>query len=214
MKKKNLLNNIDFYFITDSKLTRKTVIDDVKAVIKGGAKIVQYREKELPTKQMLEEALEIKKICDQGEVIFIVNDRVDICLAVDADGVHIGQDDMPYGIARRLLGNKIIGLTVHNVNEAIEAERIGADYVGVSPIFHTDTKKDAGRPAGLGLIKDIKDVIKIPQVAIGGINQGNLQSVLDVGARSVVMISAILGKDDIEQEVKDVISKIKNDSTA
>ncbi len=99
----------------------------------------------------------------------MINDRVDIALAVDADGVHLGLEDAPYDIARKQLPNKIIGLTIHNVKEAVEAEKIGADYVGVSPIFETKTKPDAGPAAGLQLIKDVKEAIKIPFVAIGGV---------------------------------------------
>ena len=141
--RKEKLEDIDLYFITDSKLTKKTVLDDVKAAIAGGVKIVQYREKEKPTKEMVEEAQKIKELCGD-DVIFLVNDRIDIALAVDADGVHLGNDDMPYETARKLLGeDKIIGLTIHNVEEAVEAERLGADYVGVSPIFATTTKPDA-----------------------------------------------------------------------
>ena len=155
MLKKNL-NKINLYLITDSKLTRKSVIDDAKAAVKAGVKIIQYREKEKSTKEMIEEAKKIKYICDENNVIFLINDGVDVALAVDADGVHLGTDDMPYNTARKLLKEKIIGLTVHNVEEASEAEKIGADYVGVSPIFETKTKLDAGPAAGLQLIKDVK----------------------------------------------------------
>src|SRR3989338_2334027 len=155
MTSKNL-NDIDFYFITDRKLSKKGNIEDIKAAAKAGAKIVQYREKEKSTKEMILEAKEIKSICDENNTLFLINDRVDICLAVDADGVHLGQDDMPYETARKLLGNKIIGLTVHNVKEAVEAEKKGADYIGVSPIFETTTKKDAGRAAGVRLIEGVK----------------------------------------------------------
>src|SRR3989338_6322364 len=141
MLKKNL-NKIGLYFITDSRLTKKSVLDDVKAAIKAGVKIIQYREKEKPTRLMYNEAKEIKELCDKKNVLFIINDRIDICQAVNADGVHLGSEDMPYKEARKLLRNKIIGLTVHNVKEAIEAEKLGADYIGVSPIFETKTKLD------------------------------------------------------------------------
>jgi thiamine-phosphate pyrophosphorylase len=203
--KKDKLRNIDLYFITDSKLTKKTVLDDVKSAIAGGVKIVQYREKEKSTKQMVEEALKIKELCDD-DVIFLVNDRIDVALAADADGVHIGQDDMPYDLARKLLGNdKIIGLTIHDVDEAVNAESIGADYVGVSPIFATTTKLDAGKPAGIKLIEDVKNAIKIPFTAIGGVNLENIDQVVGAGAKSAVAISAIITKDDVEKEVKNFI---------
>jgi len=200
---KEKLKDIDLYFITDSKLTKKTVLEDVKAAIKAGVKIIQYREKEKTTREMLEEAKKIGKLCKENNILFIINDRVDIALAVNADGIHLGNEDMPYSIARKLLGReKIIGLTVHNIHEAIEAEKIGADYVGVSPIFETKTKVDAGKPAGIELIKEVKEKLKIPFVAIGGINEKNIKSVLEAGAKSVAIISAITTKDNVEKECK------------
>ena len=210
---KEKLEDIDLYFITDSRLTRKTVLEDVKSAIRAGVKIIQYREKEKSTGDMIKEAKGISELCKKNNVLFIINDRVDIALAVDADGVHLGNKDMTYSIARKILGSKkIIGLTVHNIREAVEAERIGADYVGVSPIFETKTKLDAGRPAGLKLIKDIKKAIKIPFVAIGGINENNLGSVIEAGARSIAAISAIVTKDNVEKECKKFREVITSDS--
>lgn len=210
---KEKLEDIDLYFITDSRLTRKTVLEDVKSAIRAGVKIIQYREKGEGTGDMIKEAKGISELCKKNNVLFIINDRVDIVLAVDADGVHLGNKDMTYSIARKILGSKkIIGLTVHNIREAVEAERIGADYVGVSPIFETKTKLDAGRPAGLKLIKDIKKAIKIPFVAIGGINENNLGSVIEAGARSIAAISAIVTKDNVEKECKKFREVITSDS--
>ena len=200
---KERLKDIDLYFITDSKLTRKTVLEDVKSAIKAGVKIIQYREKEKSAREMIEDAKKIGKLCRENNILFIINDRIDIALAVNADGVHLGNEDIPYSIARKLLGSKkIIGLTVHNIQEAMEAEKIGADYIGVSPIFETKTKLDAGKPAGLKLIKDVKKEVKIPLVAIGGIDENNLKSVLKAGAKSIAIISAIITKDDVEKECK------------
>jgi len=210
---KEKLNDIDLYFITDSRLTGRTVLEDVGSVIHAGVKIIQYREKDLTTREMIDEAGKISRLCRENDVLFIINDRVDIALAVDADGVHLGNEDMPYEAARRILGNtKIIGLTVHDVGEAIEAERIGADYIGISPIFETTTKPDAGTPAGIDLIKYIKKAVKIPFVAIGGINQDNIKSVLEAGARSIAVISAIVTKDDVEKECKKFREVIISDS--
>ncbi|MEK6891998.1 MAG: thiamine phosphate synthase, partial [Nanoarchaeota archaeon] len=178
------LKDFGLYFITDSKLTKKTVIDDVKSAIKSGVKIIQYREKEAPIKQMLEKAKEIKKLCQKNSVIFLVNDRIDIALAADADGVHLGQGDARYETARKLLGkNKIIGLTAHNVKESVEAEKLGADYIGLSPIFSTSTKADAGKACGTEMITQVKKYVKIPIVAIGGINESNIGQVLKAGAK-------------------------------
>jgi len=210
---KEKLNDIDLYFITDSRLTGRTVLEDVGSAIRAGVKIIQYREKDLTTREMIDEAGKISRLCRENDVLFIINDRVDIALAVDADGVHLGNEDMPYEAARRILGNtKIIGLTVHDVGEAIEAERIGADYIGISPIFETTTKPDAGTPAGIDLIKYIKKAVKIPFVAIGGINQDNIKSVLEAGARSIAVISAIVTKDDVEKECKKFREVIVSDS--
>jgi len=203
------LNNIDLYFITDSKLTKKTVLDDVKAAIKAGVKIIQYREKKKPTKLMYKEAKEIKKLCDENNVLLIINDGIDICRAIDADGVHLGNDDMLYEKARELLKNKIIGLTIHNVEEAIKAEKLGADYIGISPIFETKTKLDAGPAAGLKLIEEVKKAVKIPQVAIGGINLENIDDVVKAGATSAAVISAIVTKDNVESECRKFIEKLK-----
>ena len=140
-QKKCFLKYIDFYLVTDSRFSKKGTLSDVKEAVEAGCQIIQYREKNKSTQKMIYEASEIKRIC-RNNAKFLVNDRIDIALAVDADGVHLGQNDMPIEIARKLLGeDKIIGLTVHNVNEAIEAENKGADYVGLGPIFDTVTKK-------------------------------------------------------------------------
>ena len=203
------LNEIDFYFITDSKLTKKSIIKDVESALIAGVKIIQYREKEKSTKQMVEEAIQIKDRC-KDKAIFLINNRVDVALASNADGVHLGQDDMPFGTARLLLGHdKIVGLTVHNVDEALIAQEIGADYVGASPIFETKTKLDAGNASGIKLIEDIKQNINIPIVGIGGINLDNVESVIRAGANAAVAISSVVTKDDVEEECRKFIVKIR-----
>lgn len=207
-RKSALLKEIDFYLVTDSGLSRKGTLSDVKEVVESGCRIVQYREKDKSTKEMVSEASEIKRICGD-HAIFLVNDRIDVALAVDADGVHIGQDDMPIETARKLLGpEKIIGLSVSTIDEAIQAEGNGADYVGVGPIFNTSTKTDAGKGIGPSKIKDIKNKISIPVVAIGGINKDNCSSVVENGADSVVAISAIVCSDNVKKETKSFIDLI------
>ncbi|MBN1823490.1 MAG: thiamine phosphate synthase [Endomicrobiales bacterium] len=184
-----------YYFITDASLSRSGNLSDVRNAVACGVGVVQYRGKDVTAKNMMKEALCFKRICKKA--VFIVNDRVDVALACGADGVHLGQDDMPYGAARRLLGkNKIIGVTVHGVKEAKRAQKEGADYLGVSPIFSTSTKKDAGNPAGLKLIKDIRKFAKIPLVAIGGINTENAGSVIEAGADAVCAISCVVASKD------------------
>ncbi len=208
---KPLLDKIGLYLITDRSLTKKTIISDVISAINAGVKIIQYREKELSTKEMYQEAKTIREITKENDVILIINDRIDIALAVDADGVHVGQDDMPFDIARKILGeDKIIGLTVHNTEEAILGAKLGADYFGVSPIFSTTTKKDAGKPAGIDLIKKVKEIVKTPLVAIGGINYENVDEVLEAGVVNIAVISAIVTKENVEEECKKFIKKINS----
>ncbi|RXA19879.1 thiamine phosphate synthase [Methanosarcina sp. MSH10X1] len=206
---KSLLKEIDFYLVTDSGLSKKGTLSDVREAVESGCRIVQYREKARSTKAMVEEASEIKRICS-GRAIFLVNDRIDVALAVDADGIHIGQDDMPIEMARRLLGeNKIIGLSVHNREEAIRAEKAGADYIGLGPIFDTATKKDAGEGIGPLKIRELKAAIQLPVVAIGGINKENCQSVIQNGADSLVAISAVVCSDDVRKETRYFIDMIR-----
>lgn len=207
--KKKLLELIDFYLVTDSGLSEKGTLSDVKNAVTAGCRIVQYREKEASTRDMILEAAQIKTLCG-SEAIFLVNDRVDVALAVDADGVHIGQDDMPIDTARKILGHdKIIGLTVHNIEEALEAEENGADYVGLSPIFDTSTKKNAGNGIGPESIRAVKEAISIPIVAIGGINKQNCESVILNGADSLVAISAVVCSDDVTWETREFIEIIR-----
>lgn len=206
--KKSRIEHIGLYFITDSRLTRKSVIEDVKAAIKGGVKVIQYRESQKNTKEMLEEAGRLNWLCKKNKVLFIVNNRVDICMAVGADGVHLGQEDMQCRTARKLLKDKIIGVSTHSIKEAVEAEKC-ADYISVGPIFYTETKKNA-KPVGLKLIKKVKEKIKIPFVAIGGVNKSNLNLVLKSGAKNAAMISAIVAKEDVEKEVKAINNIIHN----
>ncbi len=192
-----------YYFITDSGLSLAGNLPDVRGAVSACVDIVQYREKSGDTGALYDEALRLAEICRGTVTKFIVNDRIDIALAVNADGVHLGQSDMPYDAARKILGaDKIIGITVHSVDEAVKAEREGADYLGVSPIFSTSTKKDAGIPAGLKLIADVKSVCKIPVVAIGGIDLSNAPEVIAAGADMVCAISAVITKPDVAAEIK------------
>jgi len=209
---KEKLKTIDYYLVTDSRLSRHGSLYDVREAVRAGCRIVQYREKNVETRTMIEEASAIKKIC-HSRAIFIVNDRVDVALAVDADGVHIGQDDMPFLTARRLLGpEKIIGLTVHNIGEAEEAERMGADYIGLSPIFSTGTKQDAGAPCGISMVKAVRERVQMPIVAIGGITRENVAGVIGAGADSAAAISAVVCAEDVYGETlafRKIIEKAK-----
>lgn len=189
-----------YYFITDSSLSKKGNVSDVKAALKAKVGVVQYRNKIANTNLMYKEAMILKKIC--ADAMLLINDRVDIALAVNASGVHLGQEDMPYKIARSLLGkNKIIGLTVHSLKEARQAEKLGADYIAISPIFGTSTKPDAGKPVGVEMIKEIRKQVSIPIVAIGGINLSNAKRVILSGAEMLCAISTVVSKPDVAGEI-------------
>lgn len=190
-----------YYFITDHRLTRAGIFSDCRNAVAAGVGVVQYRNKEASTKHMREEAQRLRSICG-SRVKLLINDRIDIALAVGADGVHLGQDDMPCVCARKLLGSKaVIGVTVHSVKEALIAEKSGADYLGVSPIFATATKKDAGKPAGLQLLRDIRRRTRLPLAAIGGITLDNAGQVIASGADAVCAISCVVTKPDVKVRI-------------
>jgi len=191
-----------YYFITDTELSLAGNEKDVISAVSCGVKVVQYRNKNAETRQMYEEAVLLRKICRDSGSIFLVNDRVDIALATQADGVHLGQSDMPCLAARKLLGSEsIIGVTVHNLAEALAAESMGADYLGVSPIFQTATKPDAGKPAGIRLIEEIRAQVTIPLIAIGGINHSNAGEVVRAGADGLCAISCVVAKENVRDEI-------------
>lgn len=192
---------IGYYFITDSSLSRAGNLSDLKNALLANVKFVQYRAKDSSTKEMFKEAVQLRKICRKA--IFLVNDRIDLALGVDADGVHLGQDDLPYPLARKLLGKKkIIGVTVHSLQQAKAAQASGVDYLSVAPIFATSTKQDAGKPLGVALLKKIRDEIAIPIVAIGGINLSNAGEVIRAGADGLSAISAVVTQRDVRGEIE------------
>ena len=199
------------YPIIDSSLvTLDNIGKTAEAIIDGGAKILQLRAKSLSSKEFLETARIIRKITKDKGTVFIVNDRVDIALLTDADGVHLGQGDLPVKEARRLLGNnKIIGYSTHNLREALEAVRLPVDYISFGPIFPTKTKEDAQTPKGLKLLSEVRKAVEIPIVAIGGITETNMVYVLKEGVEGVAMISEILTVKDISQKINRVIATAK-----
>ena len=188
------------YVITDAWLSRgRTHLDIVRAAIQGGATVVQYREKEATTRRMVEEARELRDLCQRAGVPLIVNDRVDVALAVEANGVHLGVHDMPVAIARRLLGpDPLIGFSPETLEQACAAEAEGADYLGVGSIFGTTTKPDAGPPIGLSGLRKVIAAVSIPVVGIGGINAHNAPQVIQAGAAGVAVISAVVAAEDVE----------------
>lgn len=185
------------YAVTDrSWLGDRTLADQVEESLKGGATFIQLREKDLDFDDFVKEARAIKKLTDAYNIPFVINDAVDVALAVDADGVHVGQDDLDAGELRKLLGDKIIGVSADTVELALKAEADGADYIGVGAIYATATKTDA-EVVTFETITAICQAVTIPVVAIGGLNESNILSLTGTGVDGVALVSAIFSKQDI-----------------
>ncbi len=204
----------DLCVVTDRGLSNGLPESEIaRLAYKGGADVVQLRMKCQDGKEFLEQARLIKEHSDEYTKFFIVNDRVDIAFLSDADGVHLGQSDIPIEDARSILGDdKLIGISVHSVEEAVDAQERGADYVSVGTIFTTATKKDAQQNLGLDAVFTVKNAVDIPVMAIGGINRGNIQDVIRAGADGVAVVSAVVSKEDISaatHELRDMILKVR-----
>lgn len=196
------------YGITAEQFSlERSNIEVVRQMIEGGVKIIQYREKrhKKDYRVILEECRKIREITRSEGVIFIVNDYVDIALLVDADGVHVGQEDLPVEEVRRLLGpDKIIGLSTHSPEQAEAAELCGADYIGVGPIFSTQTKEDVCAPVGLEYLEHVVANSSLPFVAIGGIKLHNINQVVKRGARTICLVTEIVGAQNIVETISDL----------
>lgn len=190
------------YLVTDEKAClEKDFYACIEEAIKGGVKIVQLREKNISTKDFYEKALKVKEICKNYEALFIINDRLDIAQVVGADGVHLGQSDMPIEKAREILKDKfLIGATARNVEEAKRAELLGADYIGSGAIFGTNTKDNA-KKLEMEELKKIVASVKIPVFAIGGINIDNVSSLKNIGLQGICAVSGILSEKDCKKAV-------------
>ncbi|MBM3238163.1 thiamine phosphate synthase [Candidatus Poribacteria bacterium] len=206
---KDKFRHSHLYVITDYALSKGRLITKVVAkAIAGGAGIIQLRDKESTAKKLIKDGLALRELTKEKNVIFIVNDRVDVALAVDADGVHLGQDDFPINLARKIIGeDKIIGVSVGSVEEAIHAVKDSADYISIGSIFPTQTKPDAGDAVGTQIITEIKKYITVPLVAIGGITADNIGEVAKAGADCAAVISAVAGADDIEEAARCLIRR-------
>jgi thiamine-phosphate pyrophosphorylase len=182
-------------FITDRKVSRLSHEEMVVRALKAGIKWIQFRYKDGSRRETYKESGSLRNITNDFNAIFIINDHPDIALSVHANGVHLGQDDLPLKEARKIMGNgKLIGVSTHNLDQALDAERNGADYIGFGPVFDTVTK-DAGDPKGVHMLREIKNRVHIPVVAIGGINLENVKSVFAAGTDAVAVASAILSGD-------------------
>jgi thiamine-phosphate pyrophosphorylase len=196
----------DLYVVTDEKLRKgRTHTQIAQEAVNGGADVIQLRDKEMSGYRLFNTACEIRNITRSAGALFIVNDRIDIAMASGADGVHLGQDDLPLIKARQLAPkNFLIGISVGSVTEAVNAETGGADYVAVSPVFGTGTKPDAGPGHGTAILKAICQNISIPVIGIGGITKENATDVLFSGADGIAVVSAVISSDDIEKASREL----------
>lgn len=209
MNKKQWLAKVNLYVIADKKICKDRRIEDVVIqAIEGGAQMIQYRDKESSDRKFLEVASVLQNICVNRKIPFIINDRVAIAAYLKPDGVHLGQDDLPPGIARKILGSsKIIGISAENIEQAKEAEKHGADYVGIGPIFDTLTKK-IEKPMGLEIIKQAQKYLKIPFFPIGGINLENIDQISHAGSRRIAVGSAVICAKDVMTATKFFLEKL------
>ena len=198
-------NTMRLYAVTDRAwVGRQTLLQQVESALKGGATCIQLREKELSDQAFFQEALEIKTVCKRYGVPFLINDNIDVAIQCGADGVHVGQGDRKPQEARRLIGpDKILGVSAQTVEQAVEAERSGADYLGVGAVFATTTKLDA-KPVSYETLKEICHAVTIPVVAIGGISKRNLLQLSGAGVDGVALVSAIFSAQDIEAECREL----------
>lgn len=201
-----MVKNVDWslYVITDRRVAGSRSLPDlVWAAIQGGATVVQLREKEASTREMIRLGRSLHELTQKAGIPLIVNDRVDVALAIDAEGVHLGVDDMPVSIARRLLGpHRLIGFSPSTLDEARQAEREGADYLGIGDVYGTPSKPDAGPPIGIEGLTRFVQAVSIPVVAIGGIKADNAAAVIQAGAVGIAVISAVIGAPDPQEAAR------------
>lgn len=208
------LFDLSLYLVTDRSLSLGRSLESVVAqAVEGGVTMVQLREKDCSTLEFYEQAILLKKCLHPYNIPLIINDRLDIALACDAEGLHIGQSDMPYDIARKLFGrDKIIGLSVECIQDAVDANELDVDYIGISPVFGTPTKTDTAPALGLEGIREIVKISRHPAVGIGGINQANAADIIEAGADGISVVSAIMSASDPKQaafQLMNIIQKSK-----
>jgi len=200
----------DLYVITDERIGRgRSHVELARRAVAGGADVIQLRDKNLSGRDLFDAALAVREITADAGALFIVNDRLDVALAAGADGVHLGEHDLPIGEARRLAPpGFIIGASVGSVATAVSARAEGADYVALSPTFSTGSKDDAGAGHGLAMLAAVRAAVPLPLVAIGGITAANLGEVITAGADGVAVISAVVGEDDVTAAARELRSRI------
>ena len=203
------LKPFSLYVITDPSAQKgRDHLEVLVKALEGGADVVQLRDKQASREELITIGRKLKPVCRKWGALFLVNDRVEIAEGVDADGVHLGQDDLSIEAARSLLGKeRLLGRSTHSLDQALRAQAEGADYIGVGPVFQTPTKPDYP-PVGTALISQVKERIRIPFVAIGGIGPTTLESVLDAGADSVAVVRAVVAQGDIREATERLKQKL------
>lgn len=211
------MKSVDYsiYLVTDrSLMTGDNLLNAVEESLNGGTKLVQLREKNATTREFLELAVELKKLCHRYNAKLLINDRIDIALAVDADGVHLGQTDIPADIARKILGeDKIIGISAQTIDRAREAESLGADYIGVGAVFPTKTK-DVIHDMNPEILSSVAASVSIPVVAIGGINRTTIDNLKDIDVAGYAIVTGILMAEDKKYETEYLLKKYRENTRA
>ncbi len=204
--------DLSLYLVTDRNLTlNRPLLEVVEQAVKGGVTVVQLREKDCSSKAFFEEAVKLKKLLSTYDIPLIINDRLDIALAIDAEGLHIGQHDIPYPIARKLLGKeKVIGLSVESLKDLEVANGWDVDYIGLSPVFDTSTKTDTATALGLEGVRELTRFSKHPSVGIGGIDRYNAASIIQAGADGLAVVSAIMSQPNPLEAAKELKTIIQN----
>lgn len=207
--RKSFLKKVELYVVVDKEICPPKKIENlVLEIIKGGAQMIQFRDKISSDKDFLKDALRIKKITSSKKFPLIINDRVDIAEWVDAEGVHLGQDDLPPEVARKILGeDKIIGVSTKNLKQAKIAEKKGADYLGLGPVFYTTSKK-IQKTIGIVPVKRAQEIIKIPVFPIGGINLKNIEKLTEIGCKKACVLSAVVCAKDPKKAVEKLLKKL------
>ena len=202
---------LDLYVITDEQVAGNLSHAEIaERAIAGGADVIQLRDKGCGCKELLRIGRVIREITRKTGTLFIVNDRLDVALACGADGVHLGQDDIGVGVARQIAPpGFILGVSVGTLEEAVRAERDGADYIAISPLFPTTSKNDAGHGYGLKVLREIRQNVSVPIIAIGGVNRDNVNEVMAAGADGIAVISAVVGSPDIMKAARELRGMVR-----
>lgn len=210
--KRDELIDFKLYLITDRKLVTHyaSLITAVEEALKGGVKALQVREKDLGTRELIDMAYRMRELTDKYSAKLFINDRVDIALSVEADGVHLGQKSIPTYAVRKIVKDKfMIGVSAHSIEEAKQAEKEGADFITLGPVYKTPSKLKYGQPLGVDIIRKTKAEISIPVFAIGGVKQFRVKEVMDAGADGIALISGILGAENIKEKTREFLELLK-----